>query len=88
MHELLSDRPRRQPVGAHGLIALDWQSGNRSVLVDHDLSGLIVGLTLATRPQDIYRALIEATAFGTRVIIEAFDGGRRAGHRAASSPAG
>ena len=69
----LSRRRDAQPVGAHGLIALDWQSGNRSVLVDHDLSGVIVGLTLATRPQDIYRALLEATAFGTRMIVEAFD---------------
>ncbi len=48
-------------------------SGNRSVLVDHELCGLIVGLTLATRPPDIYRALLESTAFGTRTIIETFD---------------
>ena len=47
--------------------------GNRSILVDHHLSGVIVGLTLATRPEDVYRALLEATAFGTRVIVEAFD---------------
>ena len=62
-----------QPVGEHGLVALDWTSGNRSVLVDHDLSGVIVGLTLATRPEDVYRALLEATAFGTRMIVEAFE---------------
>ena len=43
------------------------------MLVDHDLSGLIVGLTLATRPEDVYRALLEATAFGTRIIVETFD---------------
>jgi L-ribulokinase len=55
-------------------VALDWHSGNRSVLVDHELSGVIVGLTLVTRPEDIYRALLEATAFGTRTIIEAFEG--------------
>ncbi len=61
-----------QPAGAHGLIALDWLNGNRSVLVDHHLSGAIVGLTLATRPPDIYRALVEATAFGTRVIIDSY----------------
>jgi L-ribulokinase len=59
-------------VGEHGLVALDWHSGNRSVLVDHELSGLIVGQTLATRPEDGYRALLEATAFGTRVITETF----------------
>src|SRR6185503_14416527 len=62
-----------QPVGAHGLVALDWHNGNRSLLVDHELSGLILGLTLATRPPDIYRALLEATAFGTRAIIDAFE---------------
>ncbi len=72
-HDLLSAEAAAQPVGAHGLIALDWQNGNRSVLVDHHLSGVIVGQTLATRPPDIYRALMEATAFGTRVIIEAFE---------------
>ena len=72
-HEELSELAAAQPVGAHGLVALDWHSGNRSVLVDHDLSGLIVGLTLQTRPEDIYRALVEATAFGTRVIVEAFE---------------
>jgi L-ribulokinase len=72
LHEHLTDLAAAQEVGEHGLIALDWHSGNRSVLVDHELSGLVVGLTLATRPEDQYRALLEATAFGTRVIIEAF----------------
>ncbi|MFE3857266.1 ribulokinase [Streptomyces griseorubiginosus] len=71
-HEHLTALAAEQAVGEHGLIALDWQSGNRSVLVDHDLSGVLVGLTLSTRPEDIYRALLEATAFGTRTIIEAF----------------
>jgi L-ribulokinase len=72
VHELLSEQAAAQPAGAHGLIALDWLSGNRSVLVDHHLSGVIAGLTLATTPADIYRALIEATAFGTRTIIDTF----------------
>ena len=72
VHEHLSRLAAEQAPGQHGLLALDWHSGNRSVLVDHDLSGLIVGLTLATRPEDVYRALIEATAFGTRTIIETF----------------
>lgn len=75
LHELLSAEAAAQPPGAHGLIALDWLNGNRSVLVDHHLSGLIVGLTLATRAPDVYRALLEATAFGTRVIIDAFEAG-------------
>jgi L-ribulokinase len=74
LHDLLSAEAAAQPAGAHGLIALDWMNGNRSVLVDHALSGVVAGLTLATRPPDIYRALIEATAFGTRVIIDAFEG--------------
>jgi L-ribulokinase len=73
VHALLTDLAAQQPVGAHGLVALDWWNGNRSLLVNHELSGLIVGLTLATRPPDIYRALLEATAFGTRMIIEAFE---------------
>jgi L-ribulokinase len=74
VHEHLTRLAARQAVGEHGLVALDWHSGNRSVLVDHELSGLVVGQTLATRPEDTYRALLEATAFGTRRIIEAFDG--------------
>jgi L-ribulokinase len=72
-HEYLSSLAAQQRAGAHGLVALDWQSGNRSVLVDHDLSGVILGVTLSTRPEEIYRALVEATAFGTRKIIETFD---------------
>jgi L-ribulokinase len=71
-HERLTELAAGQEIGEHGLLALDWHSGNRSVLVDHELSGLIVGQTLATRPEDIYRALIEATAFGTRTIIDSF----------------
>jgi L-ribulokinase len=74
VHELLTEQAAGQPVGGHGLVALDWHSGNRSVLVDHHLSGVIAGLTLGTKPHEVYRALLEATAFGTRVIIEAFEG--------------
>jgi L-ribulokinase len=72
VHEHLSQLAAAQEVGEHGLVALDWNNGNRSVLVDHELSGLIVGLTLATRAEDIYRALVEATAFGTRTILDTF----------------
>jgi L-ribulokinase len=75
MHEHLTRLAAEQEVGEHGLVALDWHSGNRSVLVDHELSGLVLGLTLDTRPQDVYRALLEATAFGTRVVLEAFERG-------------
>ena len=73
VQDLLSRRGADLRVGEHGLVALDWHDGNRSVLVDHELSGLIVGQTLATRPEDVYRALQEATAFGARTIIEAFE---------------
>ncbi|MCA9902728.1 MAG: ribulokinase [Anaerolineae bacterium] len=73
LHEYLEREAAKQAVGEHGLIALDWWNGNRSTLVDADLTGMMVGMTLATRAPDIYRALIEATAFGTRVIIEAFE---------------
>jgi L-ribulokinase len=72
VHDHLSELASRQRIGEHGLIALDWHSGNRSVLVDHELSGLILGLTLSTRAEDVYRALLEATAFGTRKIIDSF----------------
>ncbi|WAC65107.1 ribulokinase [Agrococcus sp. SL85] len=74
VHEHLTELAWAEPVGAHGLVALDWHSGNRSVLVDTNLSGLLIGATITTRPEEIYRALVEATAFGTRVIVEAFDG--------------
>ena len=56
--------------GASGLLALDWWNGNRSLLADSNLSGLIVGMTLQTKPEEIYRSLMEAAAFGTRMIIE------------------
>ena len=72
VHEYLTELAAQQAIGEHGLIALDWHSGNRSVLVDHELSGVVLGQTLATRPEDTYRALLEATAFGTRVIVESF----------------
>ena len=71
--QLLDETAAAQPPGASGLIALDWEGGNRSVLVDAGLSGAIVGLTLATTAPEIYRALLEATAFGTRLIIETFN---------------
>ncbi len=73
VHEYLGREAERTPVGGHGLVALDWLSGNRSVLVNHDLSGVILGLTVSTQPQDIYRALVESTAFGTRMIVETFE---------------
>jgi L-ribulokinase len=73
IHQYLTALADEQQVGEHGLVALDWWNGNRSILVDHNLRGVIAGMSLATRPEDIYRALIESTAFGTRKILEAFD---------------
>ena len=73
-HEYLTARAAGLRAGESGLIALDWWNGNRSVLVDARLTGLILGMTLRTRPEEIYRALIEATAFGTCTIVEAFEG--------------
>jgi L-ribulokinase len=73
LHDYLEQEAAKQQVGEHGLIALDWWNGNRSTLVDADLTGLLIGATLATRAPDIYRALIESTAFGTREIIESFE---------------
>jgi L-ribulokinase len=72
-HQLLEEKAAGLMPGESGLLALDWWNGNRSVLVDVDLTGLLIGATLATKPEEIYRALIEATAYGTRVIIEALD---------------
>ena len=72
IHALLEEKAAQLKPGESGLLALDWWNGNRSVLVDVDLTGLILGMTLLTKAEEIYRALIEATAFGTRVIIEAF----------------
>jgi len=73
IHQLLEKKAAQLAVGESGLLALDWWNGNRSTLVDVDLTGMLIGATLATKPEEIYRALIEATAYGTRIIIEAFE---------------
>ncbi len=73
IHVLLQEKASALAVGESGLLALDWWNGNRSVLVDAGVSGLLIGATLATLPEEIYRALVEATAFGTRTIIETFE---------------
>jgi L-ribulokinase len=70
---LLTEKAARLRPGESGLIALDWWNGNRSCLADPGLSGLILGLTLQTKPEEIYRALLEACAFGMRAIIEEFE---------------
>jgi L-ribulokinase len=72
VYDLLEQRAAALRPGESGVLALDWWNGNRSPLMDANLSGLLIGVTLDTRPEDIYRALIEATAFGTRLIVENF----------------
>lgn len=72
-HEALTAEAERLRPGESGLLALDWHNGNRTVLVDQRLTGLILGLTLHTTPAEIYRALVEATAFGARVIMERYE---------------
>ena len=73
LHRLLTEKAEKLQPGESGLLALDWWNGNRSVLVDVDLTGLILGMTLTTHAEEIYRALIEATAYGARLIIENFE---------------
>ncbi len=72
-HETLTREAAALLPGQSGLLALDWHNGNRTILVDQRLTGLLVGMTLHTTSAEIYRALIEATAFGARVIIERFE---------------
>lgn len=72
-HAALTAEAAKSRAGESGLLALDWNNGNRTVLVDQRLTGLLLGQTLQTRPAEVYRALIEATAFGARVIIERFE---------------
>ncbi len=69
-YEVMSERAVRLRPGESGLLSLDWLNGNRTVLVDPNLTGVILGLTLGTRPHEVFRALIEGTAFGARVIVE------------------
>ncbi len=70
VHRVLEREASAFRPGETGLVALDWWNGNRSILVDTDLSGVLLGATLATGPADIYRALLESTVFGTRRIVE------------------
>src|SRR5262249_35900468 len=72
-HEKLSAEAQKLLPGESGLLALDWNNGNRTVLVDQQLTGLLVGQTLYTTPAEIYRALVEATAFGALTIINRFE---------------
>lgn len=73
VYQLLEKQAQELEPGSSGLLALDWWNGNRSTLMDANLSGLIMGFNLQTKPEEVYRALIEATAFGKRMIIENFE---------------
>lgn len=73
IHQYLTEQASTLKIGESGLLALDWWNGNRSVLVDVDLTGMMLGMTLTTKPHEIYRALIEATAYGKNMIIETFE---------------
>ena len=72
-HEDLSAAALKLQPGESGLLALDWNNGNRTILVDQQLTGLILGQTLYTTPAEIYRALIEATAYGALTIINRYE---------------
>jgi L-ribulokinase len=72
-HEALTEKATKLKPGQSGLLALDWNNGNRTILVDQRLTGLLLGQTLHTKPEEIYRALIEATAFGALTIINRFE---------------
>jgi L-ribulokinase len=72
IHQVLEAHAAKLKPGESGLLALDWWNGNRSILVDANLSAVVVGMTLATTAPEMYRAWIEATAFGKRIILESF----------------
>jgi len=72
-HQTLTEKAAKLKPGQSGLLALDWNNGNRTILVDQRLTGLLLGQTLHTKPEEIYRALIEATAFGALTIINRFE---------------
>ena len=72
VHQYLTELAAAQQPGESGLLALDWLGGNRSCLGNSNLSGMILGLTLRTKPEEIYRSLLEATAFGARIVVEAY----------------
>jgi L-ribulokinase len=70
IHAEMTSLASKYKAGQSGLVALDWMNGNRNILMDQRLSGLIMGQSLSTTPEEVYRSLIEATGFGARVIIE------------------
>ncbi|MDP6380549.1 MAG: ribulokinase, partial [Phycisphaerae bacterium] len=73
IHSYLAKKAAKFKPGQTGVLAIDWWNGNRSVLVDADLTGVMLGMTLGTKPEEMYRAILEATAFGTYKIIRSFE---------------
>ena len=73
IHQLLTEKASALKIGESGLIALDWWNGNRSCLSDMELTGLMLGMTLSTKPEEMYRALIESAAYGMRIIMDNFE---------------
>jgi len=73
VHQLLTEKAATLKIGESGLVALDWWNGNRTCLVDAELSGMMVGMTLSTKPEEMYRALLEASVFGMRRIIDHYE---------------
>jgi len=73
IYTYLTEKAEKSGVGESGLIALDWWNGNRTPFADYDLKGAIFGYTMTTKPEDIFRALLESTAFGTRAIVELYE---------------
>ncbi|MFW6035076.1 MAG: FGGY-family carbohydrate kinase, partial [Halothermotrichaceae bacterium] len=71
--QYLQSKAEKLAPGENGLLALDWWNGNRSILNDADITGMILGMNLQTKPEEVFRALIEATAYGTNKIIETFE---------------
>jgi L-ribulokinase len=73
MYRYLSAAAKKARPGASGLLALDWWTGNKTPFIDADLCGVIAGYTLSTKPEEVYRAIVEATGFGNRMTMEYFE---------------
>ncbi len=72
IHQLLTEKASALRPGQSGLLALDWWNGQRTPYVDFNLTGLMLGMTLQTKPEEQYRALLESLAYGTRLIFDTF----------------
>ena len=80
LFQLMDEKASLLPPGANGLLALDWWNGNRAPYNDFDLSGMVLGLTLKTKPEELYKAIIESCAYATRTVLELYRNGGIAVH--------